>query len=801
MQILWQDMRYGARMLLNRPGFTIIAVLTLSLGIGANAAIFSVLNSVLLRPLPYRDPEQLVQVWETVPQGGADRGSVSPSNYLDWGKQAQSFEGFSGAWHWGFSLTDTSEPTELYGMKVTTNFFSLLGVAPQLGRFFLPEENQAGKNNVVVISHGLWQRRFGGDPAAVGKTVKLDDDVYTIIGVLRPDFHQSEVAGNNSGELWTPLPLDAAVDQRGSHYLHVFGRLKPGVALAQAQTEMSTIARQLELAYPKTNTGRGVRIVPLHEQVTGNIRRVLFLLQCATAFVLLIACTNVANLLLARVAARDKEMAIRSALGAGRFRLVRLLLAESLVLALTGGAAGLLLALWGTDLLVSVAPQDIPRLDEIHPDARVIGFTFALSLLTVALLGIIPAWQASRVNLNAALKEGGRSATRGQGLRSVLVVAEIALTLVLLVGAGLLVRSLIRLQNVKLGFNPDRVLTMRVSLLESKYKERRQVADFYQQAVARIESLPGVQSATVISSPPLIRWANTSTTFEIEGQPAEPGRAPTVYYRLISPDFFRTMEIPLVKGRAFTALDSRDAPSVTIINEGFARRYFAGADPIGKKIIVGRTTREVVGIAANVRHRTLEAEEELEMYVPHAQNPRGTVMLAIRTASDPNALTAAVQKAIWQSDPDAAVSSVATMERVLADVMAPPRFNALLLGFFSVAALLLAAVGIYGVMSYTVTQNTREIGIRMALGAGRADVLKLVIGQGLTLGLVGVGIGLAAAAALTRFASRLLFEVSATDPLTFSGIAVLLLIVALVACWLPARRATTVDPMIALRYE
>jgi putative ABC transport system permease protein len=461
----------------------------------------------------------------------------------------------------------------------------------------------------------------------------------------------------------------------------------------------------------------------------------------------------------------------------------------------------LLLALWGTDLLVSVAPQDIPRLDEISPDARVIGFTFALSLLTMALLGVIPAWQASRVNLNTSLKEGGRSATRGQGLRSILVVTEIALTLVLLVGSGLLVRSLIRLQNVKLGFNPDRVLTMRVSLLDSKYKERPQIANFYQQAVARIESLPGVQSATVISAPPLIRWANTSTMFEIEGQPAEPGRAPAVYYRLISPDFFRTMEIPLVKGRAFSNLDSRDAPSVTIINEGFARRYFADADPIGKKIIVGRTTREVVGVAANVRHRTLEAEEELEMYVPHAQNPRGTVMLAIRTASDPNALTAAVQKAIWQGDPDAAVSSVATMEQVLAEVTARPRFNALLLGIFSVAALLLAAVGIYGVMSYTVTQNTREIGIRMALGAGRADVLKLVVGQGLTLGLAGVGIGLAAAAILTRFASRLLFEVSATDPLTFGGIALLLLVVALVACWLPARRATKVDPMIALRYE
>jgi putative ABC transport system permease protein len=686
-------------------------------------------------------------------------------------------------------------------MKVSTNYFSLLGVKPQLGRLFLPDEDQPGKRHVVVISHGLWQQRFGGDAAVVGRTIKLDDDVYTIIGVLRPDFRQFEMAADFPSGLWTPLVLNPAANLRGSYYLHAIGRLTSGVTLQQAQTELSAIARQLALSYPKTNTERGVRLVPLHEQVTGNIRRVLLLLQCATGLVLLIACVNVANLLLARVTAREKEMAIRAALGAGRWRLVRLLLAESLALALLGGGAGLLLALWGTDVLISVAPQDIPRLDEISPDARVIGFTFALSLLTMALLGVIPAWQATRVNLNATLKEGGRSATQGQSLRGALVVAEIALTLVLLIGSGLLVRSLVRLQNVKLGFNPERVLTLRVSLLEAKYKEREQIANFYQQAVARVERLPGVQSASVISAPPLIRMGNFLVGFEIEGQPTEPGRRPTAYYRLISPDFFRTLEIPLLKGRAFTEADTREVPQVAIINEGLARRYFANADPIGKKLIVGRLTREIVGVAANIRHTTLEAEEELEMYVPHAQNPRGTVMLAIRAASDPRAITAAAQKAIWAGDPDAAISSVATLEQMLSDVLARPRFNALLLGIFSAAALLLALIGIYGVMSYTVAQSTREIGIRLALGAQRQDVLKLVIGQGLMLALAGVVLGVAAAFGLTRLMANLLYGVTATDPLTFIVVSALLIVVAIFACYWPARRATKVDPLVALRYE
>jgi putative ABC transport system permease protein len=801
MDNLLNDLRYAARVLAKNPGFTLIAVITLALGIGANTTIFSVVNGVLLSPLPYQEPERLVQVWETWPPGETYSGGVSPNNFADWRNQAQSFDELGAYWLWLYTLTGTSEPTEVAGMKVSANFFALLGITPQMGRTFLPEEEQPDKNRVAIISHAFWQRRFDSNAEVIGQTLRLDDGSYTIIGVLPPDFRQTELAVDYGAEVWTPEAVNPADNRRANHYLSVIGRLKSGVTFEQVQTEMATIARQLEQAYPNTNKDRGVRLVSLHEQVTGGIRWALVVLQCATALVLLIACVNVANLLLARVTLRASELAIRSALGARRVQIVRLLLAESAVLAVLGGGVGLLLAHWGIDLLVGVAPRDIPRLDEIGLDGRVLGFTLGLSVLTVLLFGLAPAWQSAQVNLNQALKEGGRSAARGQGLRGLLVVAEIALTLVLLVGSGLLVRSLLRMQQVDLGFNPGGLLTLRVSLLESKYPERRQIADYYQQLLARTEQLPGATSAAITSSPPMIRLGGFRSSFEIEGQPVEPGRAPTVWYGVISPDYFRTLGVALLKGRVFDERDTYDAPPVAIISQNFARRYFPDREPLGKKIIVGRTTREIVGVVGNVKHSSPAEDEAERMYAPHSQNPRGTLALLIRTAGDPNTLITAAQKAVWEGDPEAAVSTVSTMEQVLAGVISRPRFNALLLAVFAVVAVVLSAVGIYGVISYTVTQHTREIGIRMALGAQAGDVLKLVVGQGMVLTLIGIAAGVAGALLLTRLMKGLLFSVTATDPLTFAGVSVLLSVIALLACYLPARRATKVDPIVALRYE
>ncbi len=798
---MFQDLRFSLRMLLKQPGFTLIAILTLALGIGANTAIFSVVNGVLLRSLPYREPDRLVQLLETHPPSGLTQGNASPNNFLDWRGHARSFENLSAIYLWLYTLTGTSETTEVSGMRVTTDFFKLLGVTPQLGRSFLPEEDQPDKNRVVVISHSFWQSRFGGAADVIGKTIKLDADNYTVIGALRPDFRQTELAVDYDAQVWTPLTLNPGANARGNHNLKVIGRLKPGVTPEQAQVELSAVARQLEQSYPETNRERGARLVPLREHVTGAFRRPLLLLQCATVFVLLIACVNLANLLLARIAGREKELAVRMALGAGRWRLVRFLMIESALLAFAGGIAGFLLAFWANDLIVAVAPRDLPRLDEISLDGSALGFVFAISSLTALCFGLLPAYQATKSNLNRALKEGGRGATYGQGLRGALVVAEIALALILLVGSGLLVRSLIRMQNVTLGFNPEKLLTLRVSLLDAKYPERQQVAAYYQQTLARIASLPGVLSAAVVSNPPLIKWNNFRVSFAIEGRPNEPGRAPTAQYSLISPGYFRTMEIPLVKGRAFTERDTWDAPQVTIINEQFARRFFADSEPLGKKIAVGRTTREIVGVAADIKHSSLAGDEQGGIFVPHAQNPRGTITMVVRTTSDPNQLTAAVSQAVWAGDTDAAVSLVSTMDEALADFTAQPRFNTLLLGAFSAIALALAAVGIYGVMSYTVAQSAREIGIRMALGAQTRDVLKLVVGQGLILTIIGIALGLAGALGVTRLLNKLLFEVTATDSVTFMATAAILAFIALVACYLPARRATKIDPMIALRTE
>jgi len=802
MQTLWQDLRYGARMLRKNPGFTLIAVLTLALGIGANTAIFSVVNAVLLRPLPYQEPERLAQIWEKKRDSG--NNVISPDNFLDWQKQAKSFEGLSVYDVWLPAISTAGKTEQIVGISASANFFSLLGATPQLGRTFAPDEEKAGQDRVVVISHSFWQNHLGGKADVIGKKLTLDQSSYTIVGVLRPGFRHLRLIFDQQPEVFRPFDVKTVANQRAAHYLSAIGRLKTGVNLAQAQAEMTAIARQLEEAYPETNRDWGVSLVALRQEVTGSISLILLILQGTVAFVLLIACVNVANLLLSRVAAREREMAVRMALGAGRWKILRLLLAESASLAILGGAFGLLLAWWGVDLLVSLTPPDIPRREDISVDHRALGFTFLLSLLTALFFGLLPALQATRANLNDALKEGSRSGFRRQRLRGVLVVAELALALVLLVGSGLLLHSLIRLHHVNPGFDTENLLTMRVGLPAPEARDERQIVNFYQQILARLEILPGAKAAALTSSVPFTGSYSWSANFKIEGQPVEPGREPMSGWRLISPAYFDTMGIPLRAGRAFTDRDTPGSIGVTIINESFARQHFPNVDPIGRTIIPKwRPERplQIVGVVSDFKHRGLADDAAPEMYVPYTQQTWSSMALVVRTNAEPGKIQVAVQKAIWEVDQSAPISRINTLKEILGDQVSHSRFNTLLLGIFSALALILATIGIYGVMSYAVSQRAREIGVRMALGAQNIDVVWLIVRQGLNLTLLGIAIGLASAYGLTRLMTKLLFNVSATDPLTFAGVASLLMIVALLACWIPARRATKVDPMIALRTE
>ena len=799
MQTLIQDLRYGARMLFKQPGFTLIAIFTLALGIGANTAIFSVVNALLLRPLPYPDSEQLAWVWMDNRQEGIAEDITSWPNFEDWRTQNQSFQGMAGVRDRRFNLTGTGEPEELNGANVSANFFDLMRVSPQQGRAFSADEEQEGREQVVVIGHGLWQRRFGGDAKLVGQTLSLNGQPHTIIGVMPPGFQFP-----NQTEIWKPLVPDAQLrTARGAFWLPVIGRLKPGVTRAQAQAEMAGIAQHLEEQYPNSNRGFGVNVVLLHEQLVGKLRTALWVLLGAVACVLLIACANVANLLLARAAARQKEIALRAALGASRGRVVRQLLTESVLLAALGGVSGLLLARWGLDALVALAPSDLPRAESITIDQRVLFFTLGLSLLTGVVFGLAPALQSSKLGLSEVLKEGGRSTGGGgQRTRSALVVAEIALALVLLVSAGLLLRSSWRLQQVNPGFNPERVLKVRLSLPPSKYREGVQAAAFYQQLLERLRALPGVQAAGVTSSV-LLNKVHSSSGILIEGRPAPNGPRPELPMDSVSPGYFQVLDMPLVQGRQFNEQDKADGLPVAIVNETMARRFWPNEDPLGKRFNFGDGGRwwTVVGVVRDSRRQGLDAPIRIESFLPHAQRPLGAMEVVLRTTDNPLAMTRTVRSAVWSLDGDLPVSEIQSVEQMLGARVAPRRFNLLLLGLFAFVAMLLAAVGIYGVMSYGVTQRTHEIGIRMALGAGPGAVLKLVVGHGMLLTLLGVAAGLAAAFALTRLMTTLLFGVSATDPLTFSLIALLLLLVALLACWIPARRATRVDPMIALRCD
>ena len=804
-----QDLRYGARMLMKHPGFTVIAVLTLALGIGANTAIFSVVNAVLLEALPYRDADRLVMVWERSQRRA--QNVINLGNFSDWKAQATSFGDMAAFADSRANLTGDGEPLEVPAQVCTDNLFKVLGVQPVLGRAFTPDEGKEGRNNVALLSHGLWQRRFGGDPGVVGRKILLNNNENTVIGVLPPDF-KWHIIGNSTtnqpAELWTPLVITEQMKQRRGRFASAVARLKPGVSLTEARAEMDALQVRLIEQHKEFNTGWGITLTPVREQFAGELRPALRVLMGAVGFVLLIACANVANLLLARAAARQREIAVRAALGAGRIRIVRQLLTESVLLAGLGGAAGLFLAWWGTETLVRLSPPELSVLQGIKLSAPVLGFTFMVAALTGIVFGLVPALEASSIRLGEALKEAGRSLggnARSRRLRGALVVAEVALALVLLAGAGLLVRSFLRLQAAGTGFNPKNVLTLRVALPGRRYNDNPKRINFFTEAVAKMRALPGVESAGAINFMPFA-GPGAGTSFEISGKPPSlPGQRLVTGVCVSDQNFFHAMQIPLKRGRMFTEEEVREARRVVIVNEALARKYFPHEEPLGQRMTIAmmneNVPNEIIGIVADVKHAKLDQEAEPMSYWPIAELPYSTMTFVLRTRGEPLALAAAARNVIQALDPQQPVADVRTLESMLGKSVARQRFNTLLLGVFAAVALLLAGVGIYGVMSYGVTQRTHEFGIRTALGATAADVSRLVLRQGMGLALLGVGLGLIAALALTRLLRTLVFGVGLGDPLTFVTVALLLGLVALLACWIPARRATKVDPMVALRDE
>lgn len=806
MESLLSDIRYAVRNLLRRPGFTIIAVVTLALGIGANTAIFSTINALLLKPLPFPELDRVVAVWDKLPSRGVLHNEVTFANYIDLKAQNRSFEQLALYRWWSPNLTGVEPPERIQGFLVTANFFDSIAMKPIMGRNFAEEENQPGKDGVAIITHSLWQRRFGGDPEILNKTITINTVVRKVIGVMPEHFNFPKGA-----EIYAPIAMTPELmKSRGNHSYYIIGRLNRGTSIASAQADIDNIMARLEQQFPETNTGWGATAFPLVADTVRTYDTALWIMMGAVGFVLLIACANVANLMLARASGRQKEIALRTALGASRWRIVRQLLTESLIVALVGGAVGVLIGFWGIDALRAANPAEAskfaPGWYQLGINSSVLLFTLGLSLVSGIVFGLAPALQASKTNLNDSLKEGSRQ-TSGSShrLRSSLVVFEFALSLILLVGAGLLTRSFLSLLKTDPGFNPDNVLTMNLVLPALKYKEQPQRAAFYSDLVQRVKAYPGVESAAVVNYLPL-GGSNSSDSYLVEGEPEPaPGQENDGRYRVASPDYFRTMGISIVRGRGFTDQDKAGAPPVVIVNDAFVRKHWPNQDPIGKRIrFYGPLERapwmEVVGVIADVKHE-LDLPVTPEYYLPHAQDPWNAMVLVARTSVDPSSLAAALRQQVLAIDKDQPVFDVKTMQEVRSISVALYSFSSVMLGIFAFVALLLASIGIYGVMAFAVTQRTQEIGIRNALDARSADVLKLVVKHGMKLALLGMVIGLAGSWAITRFIEKLLVGVEATDLLTFSVVSVCLLVAAFVACYLPARRATKVDPLVALRYE
>jgi len=813
MHQFFADLRYALRTTVKSRGLTAVIVLSLALGIGANTAIFSVANALLLKPLPYPDPDRLAVLWLRSPGIGIPQDWPSPGEYIDIQTQNHSFEEVSISQGASFTLTGRDQPERVEGLRTSSNLFRMLGAKPLLGRLLLPEDDKPGQPRIAILTSGLWQRLFNADPQIVGKSITMNGNQFTVAGVLRPEFRMNPevmptVNSIERMEFYIPLPLGAdAVKRRGDENYNLMGRLKPGLTMSQAQADISVIAGRIREQDKRDRTFT-ISVVPLLDQVVGNVRRALLVLLGSVALVLLIACANVANLLLSRATSREKEVAIRTALGAGRFRLIGQLLTESILLGLAGGAAGLLIAEWSLHVVRTINPGNIPRLDEIGIDARVLAFTFAVSVLTGIIFGVAPAFRVAAVDLNASLKAGGRAShgaggfnTARHGLRNLLVIGELAISLMLLAGAGLLIRSFIRLQGVSPGFNPDHVISMRIAANGPKYREDKPVIQFYQQIGERIARLPGVRAQGGVSALPFtssVGWGNIN----VEGFTPQPGQELQVDLRIATSDYFRAMEVPLRKGRFFSDHDTQDSRQVVVIDEKFAQRFWPHDDPIGKHLWFDpKKPLTIAGVVGVVKQYGLDTDSKIVVYFPQTQQADNGLYLVARTSSEPASMAAAIVREVHAVDPGVPVYGIRTMEDRLHDSLARQRFSMTMLAAFSMFAMILAAVGVYGVISFLVSQGTHDIGVRIALGAQRTNILRLVVRQGMGLAAAGIVLGLAGAVALTRVMASLLFGVSATDPATFSLVTVFLAATALAASYLPALRATRVDPMVALREE